>query len=260
MKTTARGTRIAIAQVRMHWSLEDNLAAIRSAMRLASAQGASVCAFSELAVTGCHRKIGALAKPELVDPAVDEIKRLSAELAMGVALGAPSFDSAGAKYITHHLIDERGGLAASISKRGLTDPEATFFARGSSRPIGVVQGLKCSAVICREISDFDQIIDDLPRGSVDLIFIPGALRQDPDKPPSDPPPYMDDIRALGFATAAYMVQTNWPNALNRPEESVDAGRSCVVSPSGELLLRLPKEASGVGVFNLGEASFDWHPL
>ena len=34
--------RIAIAQVRMHWTIEDNLAAIASAMRLAHRQGAAV--------------------------------------------------------------------------------------------------------------------------------------------------------------------------------------------------------------------------
>jgi hypothetical protein len=52
-----------------------------------------------------------------------------------------------------------------------------------------------------------------------------------------------------------MVQTNWPNTLNRPEEGIDAGQSCLVSPQGALLFRLPKEASGIGVFNLGETSF-----
>jgi predicted amidohydrolase len=243
----------------MHWTLEENLDAIRCAMLLANAQGAAICAFSELAVTGCHRKIGDLAKPELVDPAVEEIRALSARLKMGAALGAPTFDSAGDKYITHHLIDEDGDITAAISKRGLTDAEATFFARGSTRPVGVVQGLKCTAVICREVGDFDQVTTDVPKGSADLIFVPGSLRQDPDLPLSDPPPYVEEIRALAIATGCYMVQTNWPNALNRPEEGVDAGRSCVISPAGELLFRLPKEASGVGVFNLGEPSFTWHP-
>ena len=222
MPTTNRQTRVAIAQVRMHWTLEENLDAIRKAMLLANAEGAAICAFSELAVTGIHRKIGDLAKPELVGPAVEEIRELSARLKMGTALGAPTFDSAGYMYITHHLIDEGGRITAAISKRGLTDPEATFFARGSGRPVGVVQGLKCTAVICREVCDFDQVTEDIPKSSVDLIFVPGSLRQDPDKPPSDPPPYVDDIRALAVATGSYMVKTTWPDALNRPEEGVDA--------------------------------------
>ena len=243
----------------MHWTLEENLRQIRWAMALANAEEAAICAFSELALTGIHRRIGELAKVELVDPAVDEVRALCARLKIGAALGAPTFDSSGFRYITHHLIDEAGRITAAVSKRGLTDPEATFFARGSGRPVGLIQGLRCTAVICREICDFDQVTEDIPRGAVDLIFVPGALRQDPDKPRTDPPPYVDDMRALAIATGAYMVQTNWPNALNRPEENVDAGSSCVISPAGELLLRLPKQASGVGVFTLGERTFAWHP-
>lgn len=259
MPPTALQTRVAIAQVQMHWTLEENLRLIRWAIALANAEGAAICAFSELAVTGIHRRIGELAKAELVDPAVEEVRRLCARLKMGAALGAPTFDSAGFRYITHYLIDEEGRITAAVSKRGLTDPEATYFARGSGRPVGLVQGLRCTAVICREVCDFDQVTEEIPRDAVDLIFVPGALRQDPDKPPTDPPPYVEDMRALALATGACMVQTNWPNALNRPEESVDAGSSCVISPAGELLFRLPKQASGVGVFTLGERTFAWHP-
>lgn len=259
MLPTDPGIRIAIAQINMHWTIEENLDAIRKAMHRAHAEGARLCAFSELAVTGAHRRIVEFAKPELVEPAVDEIKRLSARLRMGTALGAPTFDRADLRYITHHLIDEHGEVSAAVPKRGLTDPEATFFARGSSRPSGVIQGLRSTAVICREVSDLDQVAQDIPKDSVDLIFVPGSLRQDPDKPKSDPPPYVYDIQALAVATGAYMVQTNWPNTLNRPEEGIDAGQSCLVSPQGALLFRLPKEASGIGVFNLGETSFAWHP-
>ena len=92
-----------------------------------------------------------------------------------------------------------------------------------------------------------------------MVFVPGALRQDPDKPRTDPPEYVRRIQALARATGAYVVQTNWPNALNRPEESVDGGESTVAGPGGEVLFRLPRQASGVGVFTLGESRYDWHP-
>jgi len=258
MPLATTNTRVAIAQVRMHWTLEENLSSIYDAMRLAQAEGAAICAFSELAITGFHCKIASLARPEIVDPAVEEIKNLSAKLKLAVALGAPTFDAAGLRYISHHLIDETGIVSATVSKIGLTDPEATFFARGNARPTGWMRGLRCTAVICREVGDLKDVTAAVPRGSADLIFVPGSLRQDPEKPFSDPPQYVEDIQAIAIATGAYMVQTNWPNALNRPEESTDAGRSCVVSPEGELLFRLPKAASGIGVFNLGEREFEWH--
>jgi predicted amidohydrolase len=250
--------RIAIAQIAMRWTTPENVKAIRWAMDLAHSQGARLCGFSELAVTGFHRQIGREATPEVVSPAIRELQAHGAKLSLGIAVGAPTFREDGAKYISHLLIDELGKNAAVISKRGLTDPEATFFARGSARPVGTMHGLRCSAVICREVEDLDLVAAELLPGTVDVVFVPGALRQDPDKPRTDPPEYVRNIQRLARATGAYVVQTNWPNALNRPEEGVEGGGSTVSSPEGEVMFRLPMQASGVGVFTLGERHFEWH--
>jgi predicted amidohydrolase len=251
--------RIAIAQITMHWTTPENVASIRKAMDLAHSRGAQLCGFSELAVTGFHRLIGREATPEVVSPAVHELQTHAAKLSLGIAAGAPTFGADGAIYNSHLLIDEWGVTSAAIPKRGLTEPEATFFKRGASRPVGNLHGLRCSAVICREVDDIDLVSSELPPGTVDLIFVPGALRQDPKKPRTDPPEYVRNIQRLAAATRAHVVQTNWPNALNRPEESVDGGGSTVAAPDGELVFRLPAQASGVGVFTLGERHFEWHP-
>lgn len=243
----------------MHWTTAENVASIRWAMDLAQANGAHICGFSELAVTGFHRQIAREARPEVVSPVIRELQAHAAKLSLGIAVGAPSFDDHGARFISHLLIDECGATTAVVRKRGLTDPEATFFARGASRSIGSMHGVRCSAVICREVEDLELIATELPPGAVDLIFVPGALRQDPDKPRTDPPDYVRNIQRLAQLTKAYVVQTNWPNALNRPEESVEGGASTVAGPDGEILFRLPGQASGVGIFMLGERHFDWHP-
>lgn len=250
--------RLAIAQIAMRWTTQENVKAIRWAMDLAQAQGAGICGFSELAITGFHRQIGREATPEVVAPAIRELQAHGAKLSLGIAVGAPTFGDDGAKYISHLLIDELGHNAAVVSKRGLTAPEATFFARGSTRPIGMVNGLRCSAVICREVFDLEQVAAELPPGAVDVVFVPGALRQDPDKPRTDPPEYVRKIQLLAQATRAFVVQTNWPNALNRPEESVDGGGSTVSNPEGKILFRLPMQASGVGIFTLGMQHYEWH--
>ena len=188
--------KVAIAQIAMHWTTAENTAAIELAMTLASEKRAQLCGFSELAVTGFHREIGREARPELVHPALRGIRQLAARLSLGVAVGAPSFGNDGSKFNSHFLIDETGDTAAEIPKRGLTDPEATFFTRGGSRPIGRLHGLRCSAVICREVSDLAHVSTELAPGSVDLIFVPGALRQDPEKPRTNPPEYVHDIQRL----------------------------------------------------------------
>jgi predicted amidohydrolase len=256
--------RIAIAQIAMHWTTTENLAAILKAMTVAQARGAQLCCFSELAVTGFHRRIAEEALPEIVEPALAAVQARARALSLAVSVGVPTFGAtsigepgSGARFITQVLIDEHGERVAAISKQGLTDPDATVFARGRARPVGVVQGLRCSAVICREISDWTAIAPTLPPGTVDLIVVPGALRQDPDKPRSEPPPYVAEIQQLAVATRAFVVHTNWPNALNRPEESLEGGGSNVAAPDGELLLRLPMREAGLGIFTLGARSFEW---
>lgn len=251
--------RIAIAQIKMHWTTRENCAEIARAMTLARSQRAQFCAFSELAVTGFHREIAREAQPDVVLPALKVIGARAARLGLAVAVGAPTFGADGTKFNSHILIDERGKTGAEIRKRGLTDPEATFFSKGASRTVATLQGLRCSAVICREIEDFDDMCKELVPGSVDVIFVPGALRQDPQKPRTDPPEFVRNIQRLAAATRSYVVQTNWANALNRPEESVDGGGSVVASPEGKVLLRLPMQVSGIGIFNLGEQHVEWHP-
>lgn len=122
-----------------------------------------------------------------------------------------------------------------------------------------MHGLACTAVICREIDDLDDVLRQVPPGSVDLVFWPGHMRPDPDLPPQDPPAHVCTAQTLARRLGAFVVQANWPNALNRPEESVNTGRSAVIAPSGKLLFRLPQEAPGVAVFELGARAFAWHP-
>ena len=250
-------TRIAVAQITMHWTTRENVDTMLEALSIARHHGAEICAFSELAVTGFHREIAREALPEVVGPAVSELQARCAELKIAASIGAPTFSEGGRRLISQLLVDEHGHLSATVSKQGLTGPEATFFERGTTRPVARMQGLRCSAVICREVEDHEQVFAELPPGAVDLVFVPGALRQDPEKPRSDPPEYVRNIQRLAKGTGAFVVQTNWPNALNRPEESVDGGESTVASPDGEVLLRLPKQSSGLGIFCLGERTFAW---
>jgi omega-amidase len=256
---SAQNIRVAIAQIPMYWTIEENVAAMLGAMKVAHSRGASMCAFSELAVTGFHRDIVQLAKPDLVGPAVDRIQSFAAEMQQAVAFGAPTFGGNANKFNSHLLVDETGRLAAVIQKNGLTEPEATFFQAGRSRPVGRLQGARCTAVICREIEDLDAVSGQLKADPVELILWPGQMRPDPSKPITDPPAHVVRAQKLAVEASAYVVQTNWPNALNRPEESENTGHSACIAPDGELLFRLPKQAFGVGVFTLGERAYEWHP-
>lgn len=250
--------RLAIAQIPMHWELDANVRAMQQAMRVARADGAELCAFAELALTGFHRRIVDWARPELVGPAVDEICTCAASLGLAVAFGAPTFGRDGARFNSHLFVDAGGACVGTIAKVGLTEPEAMFFAPGSARPVVTLAGLACSAVICREIEDHDQVVVQLAGSGVRVLLWPGQMRPDPAKPVQDPPEHVEEAQVLARTLGAYVVQTNWPNALNRPEESEHTGHSACIAPDGELLFRLPKQGFGVGVFELGGRAYRWH--
>lgn len=258
MSTSATNTRLAIAQIPMYWELADNVQAMKQALRVAAANGAAICAFSELAVTGFHRRIVEWAKPEMAAPAVEELRTAAASLGISAAFGAPTFGSGGQRFNSHLFVDAAGAVAGAVSKVGLTDPEATFFVRGASRPTVRLGGLSCSAVICREIEDHEQVLASLETPGPHVVFWPGQMRPDPALPAQDPPRHVVQAQELARALGSYFVQTNWPNALNRPEESAGTGRSACISPRGELLFRLPEQGYGIAVFNLGESTFAWH--
>jgi hypothetical protein len=62
---------------------------------------------------------------------------------------------------------------------------------------------------------------------------------------------------LARRLGAGFIQANWPNALNRPEESRNLGESAVIAADGAILFRLPMDVAGTAVFELGATSYDW---
>ena len=248
--------RLAIGQVRMHWTIEGNLSEMCSAMQVARREGADLCVFPELAIPGFHREIVNLAKPDLIAEAVRVLQAEAATLSLATAFGVPTFRES-AVLNSYVLLTSSAEQIAVIDKNGLTDPEATFFTRGSDRPATKICGVQTSAVICREIEDIDHVCLQLQDQQVELLLWPGHMRPDPKKPTTDPPEHVAQAQALATRLNAYVVQANWPNALNRPDESSDTGHSAVINPSGALAFRAPKAQPGVAVFTLGERQCSW---
>lgn len=258
MLTPPKPTRLAIAQIPMYWEMSDNVSAMKRALQVARDEGADLCAFAELAVTGFHRRIVDWAKPELSEPAVSEVCRSAASHGIAAAFGAPTYGGDGTRFNSHLFVGANGALIGKVSKIGLTPAEASFFAPGTDRPTLRINDVNVSAVICREIEDEEQVLTQLMGTGAEVILWPGQMRPDPEKPPEDPPAHVVRAQVLARRLSAYIVQTNWPNALNRPEESKDGGHSVCISPSGDILFRLPQAGFGIAVFNLGDRSYDWH--
>lgn len=249
--------RIAIAQPVMYWSGQENTQAVLETIEAAAAVQVQLCVFPELAVTGFHRQIAAVAKPELVAPWVASIQAACARHGIAVAVGAPTFGEDGLIYNSQLLIDEAGHIAAVVAKKGLTDPEATFFARGSARPVALLHGHRCTAVICREIEDADEIYPQLAAESPDIIVWPGLMSPEEGSEDVDPPVHVQRAQQLAVRLNAHVLQSNWPMSLNYPERGAKAGKSVAIQPNGEIALTLPQAQAGLAFFMLGQSSFAW---
>lgn len=255
----APGPRIAIAQPAMHWTGDENTASVIETLALAARHGAGLCVFPELAVTGYHRRIAEAARPERVEPWLRAVQASCRANRVAAAVGAPSFGDDGRIFNSQILIDAAGERAAVVEKRGLTAPEATFFAPGSARPTVSLNGLRCSAVLCREVADLDEICCTFAEEAPDLIFWPGLMGPEPGTGHIDPPAHVQDAQRLARRLGAFVLQANWPESLNDPALSERTGRSVVIHPDGAIAFALPQAQAGLAVFHLGERRYAWHP-
>jgi omega-amidase len=249
--------RLAVVQPTMHWTGDANTAETLRWLESAAAQGAQIACFPELALTGFHRQIAAQAKPELVEAWVQTIQAACQRLNIAAAIGAPSFAPGGGIYNSHLLIDAHGQLVATVPKRGLTAPEATFFAHGTTRPVGLLQGHRCSAVICREVEDLEEVCASLGDAPPEILFWPGLMGPEAGAEDEDPPRHVRQAQQVAIRTGAWLVQANWPMSLNYPELGAKTGSSVVISSVGDIVFKLPQAAVGMAVFTLGDPVFDW---
>lgn len=249
-----RPLRIAIGQFRMEWTGAENTKSILEAMTHAAVAGAQLCVFPELAITGFHRQIRTEATSGAVAGHLRTVQQACARHSLAVVTGAPTFHEDGRVFNSCVFIGERGEQVGVVEKIGLTPAEETFFARGSARPPVQLLGRRTTAILCREIDDLEELEPELPRLSPQIIFWPGIMRTAVDGSPST---HVQRAQQLALLANAFIIQSNWPNSLNYPEESAEAGHSLVISPGGEILVRLPMAEAGVGVFELGSSRFDW---
>jgi predicted amidohydrolase len=244
--------RIAVCQVRMAWEGDDNTATACAAIALAAREGARIALLPELSLTGIHRRIREMAVPARVAGWLDAVRAACAAHRIAACVGAPTFTDGGARHISQHVIDPDGALIATVHKRGLTAAEATFFTAADQRAVVPLLGRRWGTMICREIDDHELLVPRFLADRPDIVLWPGGMRPDPDKPRIDPPEHVQRAQSLARECDTAIVMINWPNALNRPEESAECGASVVIGRSGALRLALPKAQAGVALIDLDE--------
>ena len=249
---------IAIAQPRMFWSSAENIAESISIATHAAKLGAQICVFPELSLTGYHRRIKEEAIPAIVEPSLRQMKLCAKQLQMTLAIGLPTFLADGGIRNAYMFIGPQGEELATVEKRGLTEPEATFFVQGSARPVIRLAGLSYSAVMCREIEDIELVCEDFAAERPNVLLWPGLMGPEEGTEHLDPPRHVQQAQEVARRTNSYIVQSNWPMSLNYPELSAKAGRSVVIGPDGCIQAYLPQAKAGFALFTLGSVEYAWH--
>lgn len=248
---------LAVAQLPMAWTVEGNLASIRLALEQAAQAGAALCVLPELALSGFHRDIAFQSRKERIEPALAEVQALCKTLRLAAVLGLPWTESPTRLFNSMVFIDADGGLLGRVDKHGLTDSEAAFFTPGAAeRPVFELAGLRCTAVLCREVDDFAALAPGLTDQRADLLLWPSYIAWPP-LAPRDAPDYGPAAAALARQCKAVVLQCNWPQALNEPE-TCGMGGSRWIDSFGQEVLSLPQDQAGLAI--LGSECYDWRPL
>jgi len=171
--------RIAIVQPPMAWTTAENVERIVAVLGAAAAQGATLCVFPELALTGFHRRIRDQATPALVSGAIEQVRAACREHGVACALGAPTFAGDASVRNSYLVIDSAGQVVSTVSKNGLTPAELTFFEAGTDRSVHQFAGRACTTVLCREIDDLESIALQLREARAELIFWPSIVGSPP---------------------------------------------------------------------------------
>lgn len=257
------GLRVAIAQQPMAWTTAENTQHIKNLLTCAADGGAQICVFPELALTGFHRGIRDQATLCIVEDAFRRVQESCCQHWIACALGMPTFAGDGAVMNSYVVIAPGGGVASISSKNGLTPSEQTFFKAGTTRDLVEVEGRSCASVMCREIDDVDAIERQLSSDDVDVIFWPSLVGHPPGTVHATPEDtadlgYVERTAVLARRLDAYVVQSNWPQALNTPGSTYH-GESKVYAPDGDILLTLPRDLPGVAILTLGDREYEWTP-
>ncbi|WP_310347027.1 nitrilase-related carbon-nitrogen hydrolase [Pelomonas aquatica] len=244
----SRAPRWAIAQPRMHVTLAGNLAETLAALEAAAAAGADGLLSTELALTGFHRRVPELLDVEALADAERQLRAACARLALPAVVGLPTRGDGGVIFNSHLYIDAAGRELGRIHKRGLTDSEAGFFARGGPRGWAAIGGMLATSVLCREMLDGADLVPELraalPAGDARprVVFWPSYIAESDAEQSALCKAYRLGAAGLARDLGAWVLQSNWPESLNAPAQR-GFGDSVVIAPDGRRVATLPRDAA-----------------
>ncbi|MGI9280762.1 MAG: nitrilase-related carbon-nitrogen hydrolase [Endozoicomonas sp.] len=148
--------KIAISQMKMSLTEEENLSTILETIEAISQSGAKLCIFPELAITGFNGPVIVKSTHAKTNEYIASIKQACLKHQIGVLVGCVIFKNS-EKYNGSYYINEKGDIEGYILKEGLTESEKKAFSQLQHRPTFTIENIKFSAIFCREIEDHETI-------------------------------------------------------------------------------------------------------
>ena len=239
----------------MHWTLAGNLAVVLAAFEAAAAAGADGCLCTELALTGFHRRLPELLDADALVSAERQLRAACARLRIAAAVGLPTLGEDGVVFSSHVYIDANGQEIGRVHKRGLTPSEAGIFAPGGPRGWTVIGGLLATSVLCREMLDGAELLPELraalPAGDARprVIFWPSYVGESDAEQAALCEAYRIGAADLARGLGAWVLQSNWPESLNAPQQS-GFGAGVVIAPDGRWMATLPRDEAALSVVTI----------
>lgn len=233
--------RVALAQVNpCVGDIVGNSTMIADRCREATAAGAHIVVFGEMALTGYPVEDLAL-RESFVAGSVQALQTLATRLPqdgcgeLAVVVGYLDSDTYGSRDAAAVLY--RGQVVARQFKHHLPNygvfDERRYFIPGTTLTVFRLHGLEIGMVICEDIWQEGGPITALAQAGVDLVVAPNASPYERNK---------DDTRLALVARRALEVGAPlvYANLVGGQDELVFDGDSMVVGERGELLLRAPQ--------------------
>ncbi|WP_051395233.1 hypothetical protein [Vibrio parahaemolyticus] len=151
-------------------------------------------------------------------------------------------------------ISNTGRVIAQWDKTGLTESESRFFSKGGNRDVLTINGVRCSAIICREVEDIDWFISQTRSSRPELVVWPSYISQSDDA--SSLTGYFPAVSDIANKLDAFVLQCNWPHALN--DQSISGlGGSRILGRDGKCIFTMPMDQVAVSILEFTEGSLQF---
>ncbi|WP_440886066.1 carbon-nitrogen hydrolase family protein [Vibrio campbellii] len=214
--------KVGVVQMRMSWTVRENLKTIVSHVESMRALDALV--FPELSLSGFHRNIKQQSEPQTIRHAIQALCKLAFDYKTTLFIGAPLTE--GERIFNSYLcIDVNGDVMAQSS---------------------------ITSVMCREVDDIEWFLSEVQE-QASLILWPSYIGKQSQEQQMQG--YYERASLIAKEAGAFVVQCNWPHALNDPN-LIGMGGSHIYDDSGQCIYTMPFDKESVCILDLNQGTVE----